>query len=466
MSRQALRLDLSIPRRLHIVGAGGAGMAPIAEVLVAMGHSVSGSDRVESANVARLRSLGCKVDIPGASLSAVGLDALAASSAVASDDPELVQARALGVVVLRRSEILAAICECRSTIAVSGTHGKTTTSAFCAAALAGAGLRPSWVIGAELRGLNSGARWDCGKWMVVEADESDSTMLALPAAVALVTSIEPDHVEHYGSFEALFEAFGAFVNRASLHSVIGIDDPVARELADQTKRGSGAVFTYGRAGDADYRIRDLRMFSSRTDFSLEFRGTRLGPITVSVPGLHNALNAAGAMAAALTAGAEFDHAAAGLAVAPKVARRFETRGVVEGVTYVDDYAHLPGEVSAALATARSGDWDRVVCVFQPHRYSRTQALGNEFGACFAGADRLWVTDVYPAGEAPRPGVSGAVVARAVDSSRPELESRYQPDFAALAREIRSELRSGDLCLMLGAGDITRLYPMLVGPGEA
>ena len=444
-------LDLDRPRRLHIVGVAGAGLAAMAEVLAAMGHRVSGSDLAPSPVLDRLAGLGVEVAVGHHPDRLDGVEAVAASTAVPATDPEVVAAMERGIPVLRRADLLAAICGQRRTAAVSGTHGKTTTSTMLAAALDGAGLHPSFIVGGQVLDAGSGGRWGSGEWLVAEADESDGTFLELPAEAVVVTSVEPDHLEHYGSFESLVAAFDRFLSAARGPRVVCADDPVAARLGARH-----AALTYGTAEVAAYRIVEVDRTRDGVGFGLEHDGGVLGRVRVPVPGLHNARNAAGALVAALALGAPFDEAAAAVARSGGVARRFQLRGARDGVTFVDDYAHLPGEVAAALSAAVDGGWDRIVCVFQPHRYSRTQAVAADFAGAFDGADVVVVTDVYGAGEMPRPGVTGELVATAV--ARGALAPRvvYLPDRPGLVPYLRSELRPGDLCLTLGAGDLTTL----------
>ena len=348
------RIDLRQPCRVHIVGVGGTGMSAIAEVLAGMGHRVSGSDLRPSPGLDRLAGLGVQVFV-GHDAAHLGraddpielaIDFVAISTAVPADNPEVVAARARSVPVLARAMILAAICGERRTVAVSGTHGKTTTSSLLALALVGAGLRPSFIVGGEIIGLGSGARWDDGDWLVVEADESDGTFLELPCATAIVTSVEPDHLEHYGSFAVLEDAFDRFLGHASDHRLVCADDPGAAALG----RRRGAV-SYGTSSAADMRMVEVVGGRTSVRFDLLDHGRPLGAVEVPLPGLHNARNAAGAISAALLAGAEFGPAAAAVAGSAGIGRRFQVRGERRGVTFVDDYAHLPGEVTAALAAA-------------------------------------------------------------------------------------------------------------------
>ncbi|MGQ0520588.1 MAG: UDP-N-acetylmuramate--L-alanine ligase [Actinomycetota bacterium] len=448
-------LDLASPRRVHVVGIGGAGMSAIATVLAAMGHHVSGSDLKQSSRLDTLRANGVVVTVGHAPANVEGADVVAVSTAIPPTNPEVVAAGARGIPVLRRAEVLAAIAATRRAVGVAGTHGKTTTSSMLALVLVEAGLRPSFLIGGHLNEVGSGAVWDEGEWLVVEADESDGTVLELPLEAAVVTSVEPDHLDHYGgSFEAQVAAFGRFLAGIPGPRVVCADDPVAAGLAE----AHGAL-TYGTAAGATYRMTDLEGGRSRVRFGVEHAGRSLGVVELPVPGSHNARNACAALVAGLALGAGFEAAAAALGRFGGVARRFQFRGDLDGATLVDDYAHLPGEVRPVLAAARQGGWRRVVCVFQPHRYSRTAALAADFAGAFTDADLVVITDVFAEGEAPRPGVSGKLVVDAVLDAHPGSRVAYLPNRSDLAPYLRRVLRPGDVCLTLGAGDITLL------PGE-
>jgi len=446
--------DLSEPRRVHVVGVGGAGMSAIAIVLAQMGHRVSGSDLKASPGLDALRALGVDVHVGHAAAHVGDVDALTTSTAVPATNPEVVEARRRGLPVLRRAEILAAIARACPTIAVAGTHGKTTTSSMLALALTQAGLDPSFVIGGEVNEIGTGARWSGGPWLVVEADESDGTFLELPTALAVVTNVEPDHLDHWGGFANLEAAFRRFVDGAG-QAVLCADDPGAAALA----RPGDA--TYGTSPEATYRMVDLELGRTSTGFTLRHGADELGRVELPLPGVHNARNAAGAAVAAMVAGAPFEAARDALARFGGVARRFEFRGEAGGVTFVDDYAHLPSEVRAALQAARQGGWSRVVCVFQPHRFSRTEALAASFADAFDDADVLAVTEIYAAGEAPRPGVTGKLVLDAVLDAHPRRRAAWLPHRADVLTWLRSELRPGDLCLTLGAGDLTSLPDQLL-----
>jgi UDP-N-acetylmuramate--alanine ligase len=446
-------IDLSTPQRIHLVGAGGAGMNAIGVVLAEMGHRVSGSDIKESSGVTRLRSLGADVHI-GHDASNVGrVDYVARSTAVPDSNPEVEWARAQGIPVLRRAEILAAICRRKRTVAVAGTHGKTTTTSMLSLALVAGELHPSFIIGGDLNEIGSGSVWDDdGDLFVVEADESDGTFLELGAEAVVVTNVEADHLDHYGSLEAIEGAFERFTSAASGPKIVCLDDPGAARLAS---RVPGCV-TYGTDESADYRLTDVAVERYGVSFTVVARGRVLGTCELPVPGMHNALNAVGALAAAVELGADPAEVIGALGRFAGVARRFEYRGERNGVVYVDDYAHLPTEVRAAIAAARGGEWGRVVAVFQPHRYSRTAELWQDFADAFVDADLVVLTGVYPAGEAPQPGITGELVLRAVLDAHPWASVAYLPSREELGAYLRSCLRSGDLCLTLGAGDLTSL----------
>lgn len=442
-------VELSRPLSIHVVGVGGAGMSAIAEVLVAMGHRVSGSDQRPSGVLDRVERAGVAVSVGHHPENLGRPDLVAVSTAVSPENPEVVAARSAGIPVLSRARLLAAITGLRPTVSVAGTHGKTTTSALLAHALLVAEADPSYVVGGSIGG-DGGARWSDGGWLVVEADESDGTFVELSTQVAVVTSVEPDHLEHYGGMAGLTAAFARFAAAAPGGVVACADDPGAAALAPV------GAHTYGFADAAEFRIVDYRGGRDGSSLAVRHGGRIAGEISVPVPGRHNALNATAAVVAATLTGVPLEAAASGVASFPGVRRRFQRRGEHGGATLVDDYAHLPAEVSAALAAAAEGGWGRVVCVFQPHRYSRTEALWRDFAHAFTGADVVVVTELYSAGEAPRPGVSGRLVADAVRTAHPAARVEWVPERAALVDFLAGELGPGDLCLTLGAGDLTTL----------
>jgi UDP-N-acetylmuramate--alanine ligase len=452
----SVRLDLSAPRRIHIVGIGGAGMSAIALVLSAMGHTVTGSDLKDSPVAERLRSHGITVAVGHRAENVGPVDAVTSSPAVAPTNPELLAAEAQGALVVPRSGTLAAICATRRCLAVAGTHGKTTTASMLSLILVEAGMRPSFLIGADVNEVGTNAVWDQGEWLVVEADESYGTFQAIHPDLAVLTNVEADHLDHYGTFDELRRAFSDFVADATEGAVVCADDAGAAAIGAE----QGAL-SVGTTPGATYAMTELSQTRSAVSFTLEGPDGVLGEIHLSVPGLHNARNAALATIAALRAGAPFAAAQAALARFAGVTRRFEFRGEAGGVTFVDDYAHLPTEVRAVLATAKAGGWARVVAVFQPHRFSRTAALAPEFGTAFVDADLLVVTDIYSAGERPVPGVSGRLVADAVRAADPRLVVHYAPGWEELRRTVAALLAPGDLCFTMGAGDLTTLPDQLM-----
>jgi UDP-N-acetylmuramate--alanine ligase len=449
-------LDLRQPWRIHIVGIGGAGMSAIALVLSAMGHTVTGSDLKDSPVAERLRSHGIQVAVGHRAENVGEVDAVTYSPAVALSNPEILAAEARGALVVPRSGMLAAICATRRCLAVAGTHGKTSTASMLSLILVEAGLRPSFLIGSDVNEIGTNAVWDQGEYLVVEADESYGTFQAIRPDLAVLTNVEPDHLDYYGTFEHLRDAFSEFVGSATEASIVSADDAEASAIG--RAHGSTSV---GRSIEARYAIGNIEEERSAIAFTLSGPDGVLGEIRLGVPGLWNASNAALATVAALRAGAPFSAAQSALARFVGVSRRFEFRGEANGVTFVDDYAHLPGEVRAVLATAKAGGWDRIVAVFQPHRFGRTAQLAPAFGTAFADADVLVVTDIYSAGETPVPGVSGRLVVDAVRQQDPRLEVHYVPGWEELRRSVGQLLRPGDLCFTLGAGDLTLLPDQLI-----
>jgi UDP-N-acetylmuramate--alanine ligase len=460
-------LDLSHPRRVHVANVGGAGMSAVATLLAESGHRVSGHDpAADTPFLPMLRSLG--VDVAAGGGAGCGptlpddVEAVVVSTATPDDDAAVVAARDRGVPVLHRAAALAALCASRTTVAVAGTHGKTTTSALLTTILAGTGRGPGWVVGAAIPQLGRSAAWGGEGPLVVEADESDGTFLALGADLAVVTNVEPDHLENWGGEAALRAAFRDFVAALPGPAVLCADDAGARDLAV----AAGEHVTYGLDPAADYQAVAPVAWGTGVAFDLRHGDEQVRVELPSAPGVHNATNAAGALAVAHVLGVPLADGAGALAEFQGVARRFERRGEAGGVTVVDDYAHLPTEVAAALEAGASGPWRRVVAVFQPHRYSRTEALWRDFADAFVAADVLAVTDVYAAGEAPRPGVSGKLVVDAVLDAHPWASVAWLPRLDDVLSWLSATLRPGDLCLTLGAGDLTSLAPRIVALLEA
>jgi len=461
MTASETNIDLRTPRRIHIVGLGGAGMSAIAEVLLGTGHRVSGSDLKSSAPLERLAEAGVIAHVGHVADQIGDAEIVAISTAIPDTNPEVVAANAAGVPVLRRAEILAAITRAWRTISVAGTHGKTTTSAMLTIALQGAEMDPAFIVGGDLVDLARGAAVGSGEMLVVEADESDGTFIELESAAVIVTNVEPDHLEHYGGFEALQRAFVQFVDQASGPRLVCIDDPGARSLLADRQ----GVTTYGLDPGADWRIVDPLPTPLGVNFDVVSGGDRFH-IALGQPGLHNARNAAAALAMTVLLGGDGVLSAAALSAFGGVGRRFERRGEVDGITFVDDYAHLPTEVAAALQAAASTEPGRLVTVFQPHRYSRTEQLWSSFTHSFVGADVLFVTGIYASGEAPRAGISGSLIADDVMKAHPDADIRYIESLDDVITALADELVTGDLCLTLGAGDLTTIPDRVIAAVEA
>jgi UDP-N-acetylmuramate--alanine ligase len=444
-------LDLGSPRRIHVVNLGGAGMSAIATVLAQMGHRVSGTDDRETPFLPPLRDLGVAVHVgPAAGEDVRGVDAVVTSTATPADHPDVRAARGAAVPVLHRRDALAAICAERSVLAVAGTHGKSTTTGLVATVLDGVGDGAGYLAGTRIAGLGANADWRTGPGFVVEADESDGTFLDLGATDAIVTNLEADHLSHWGTEEALVDAFGRFVAALDGTAVLCLDDPGSAGLVAHARQ----PLTYGTDERAEVRVTDVGPAGIGVRFRLHHAGASVEVEVPAAPGLHNARNAAGALAACLVRGVPLADGARAIGAFAGVARRFEQRGTAGGITFVDSYDHLPTEVAAALSAARTGPFERVVCVFQPHRYTRTRDLAHTFADAFTDADVLAVTGLYPAGEAPIEGVSGRLVLDAVAAAHPGADTTYLPDLDAAVDWLLDVLRPGDLCLTLNAGDLT------------
>jgi UDP-N-acetylmuramate--alanine ligase len=446
-------LDLTAPRRLHVVGVGGAGMSAYAAILAELGHAVSGSDLRELPRFERLRLLGvtCLVGQRAEHITP-DLDAVIISSAVPERNVEVRTARELGIPVVTRADALAGIVASRRGIGVAGTHGKTTTSSMLTMILRTADLHPSFLIGSEMHEVGTNEGLDSGEWLVVEADESDGTFLRLPLDAAVVTNVDNDHLWFWGDLDALRAAFAEFVAAVPGPIALCADDPFLRDLAECHP---GAV-TYGWHDSARYRARDYRGGPRGCAFVLERDGEELGELQLPVLGRHNAQNAAGATALALELGAGFDAARRALAGFGGVARRFQHRGDLDGVAIFDDYALLPPEIDATIQAAREAGYRRVVAVFQPFRYSRTEVMWAEFAHAFTHADQVILTDVCGFHERPIPGITGRLLVKAVLEAHPDLPVAYFPHRADLARLVTAYAQPGDVILTLGGGDITTL----------
>lgn len=447
--------DLSRFRRIHIVGAGGIGMSGLAKLLAQAGHTVSGSDLKPSRTLSALEGLGIEVWVGHRPERAGGWDLVVASSAVPERDLELAAARAAGVEVWERPRLLEALTAAAPAIGISGTHGKTTGTAMAVAALRALGRDPTFMVGGHLVDLNTNAHRGEAGLFVLEADEAFGTFLHTHLAALAVTNVESDHLDYYHTSKAVEEAFASVAAGVGGPVVACLDDPGARRLAERVP----GIVGYGTDAAAAWRIAQVTSRPAAVSFTLTHRSTEV-EVTVPRPGMHVARNAAGVLALLGELGFDVAGAASGLASFGGVRRRFEVRARLRGITVIDDYAHHPTEVAATIAAARLGGPARVVAVFQPHRFIRTAEHADRFGAALAGADRVVVTDVYAAGEAPVPGVSGRLVADAAAAAGAGVA--YVPRRSDLARAVAAEARPGDLILLMGAGDITLAAEELAG----
>ncbi|MFC5998351.1 UDP-N-acetylmuramate--L-alanine ligase [Quadrisphaera sp. GCM10027208] len=460
------RFDLSAPvppardlGPVHFVGVGGVGMSGIARILLARGVPVSGSDAKDLPVLAALRALGGDVATGFDPARVARARTVVASSAIRDDNVELVEARRRGLTVLHRSQALHAVMQGRRGVAVAGTNGKTTTSSMLTVVLQHAGWDPSFAIGGDLATAGTNAHDGTGEVFVAEADESDASFLVYRPELSVVTNVQPDHLDHYGTAAAVEAAFAEFSRRIVGDGVLVtcLDDPGAARLADLARSEGRRVLSYGEHPDADVRLTDVTPRGGRVALTVVDRGRRVGDALLRVPGHHNALNAGAAYAAAVTLGVAPAVALEGLEAYAGTRRRFEPRGGAGGVRVYDDYAHNPAKVAAAVATGRTvADGGRLVVVFQPHLYSRTLDFADEFGAALSGADEVVVMDVYAAREDPVAGVTGELVARAVDL--PPGHVRYVPSWSAVAGEVARLVQPGDVVLTVGAGDVTMIGP--------
>jgi UDP-N-acetylmuramate--alanine ligase len=447
--------DLADIRRIHMIGIGGAGMSGIARLLLARGITVSGSDLKASTGLEDLGNLGAAVAVAHRAdqVTADGApDAVVVSTAIPERNPELAEARRLGIPVLARAQVLAALMSGARGVAVAGTHGKTTTTSMASVILERAGLDPTFVIGGDLNESGSNARHGEGGWFVAEADESDGSFLLLSPEVAVITNVEQDHVDFYRSREETLEAFTQFARGPSV-VVACADDEGVREVLRRAGR-TERTHTYGLGPEADVRVTPVPDDAGGRSVAGAVRiDGRDVEIRLRVPGVHNLLNAAAALLAAREAGVDPLEAAEALASFGGVRRRFEFRGMGRGAEFFDDYAHHPTEIRATLA-AVPAEYRRVVAVFQPHRYTRTEAMWGDLGASLAAADVVVLTDVYGAGETPIPGVTGKLLVESLTEVEPTKRVVYLPKRADVAQFLSGEVRPGDLVLTLGAGDIT------------
>ncbi len=462
---------MRLPREIgpiHFVGIGGIGMSGIAEVLCNLGYTVQGSDAAEGANVVRLREKGVKVTVGHKAENVDGADVVVVSTAIKRDNPELMAARASRIPVVRRAEMLAELMRLKSCVAIAGTHGKTTTTTMVATLLDAGGLDPTVINGGIINAYGSNARLGAGDWMVVEADESDGTFLKLPADVVIVTNIDPEHLDHFKTFDAIQEAFHNFIENVPFYgfAVMCIDHPVVQTLIGKIE--DRRIITYGENPQADARLVDLAPMGGGSTFKVVIRDRKsdaaheIADISLPMPGRHNALNATAAIAVAHQLGLSDEAIRNALKGFGGVKRRFTRTGEWHGVTVIDDYGHHPVEIAAVLRAARESTNGKVIAVVQPHRYTRLQSLFEEFCTCFNDADAVVVAEVYAAGEAPIEGIDRDHFVLGL-RAHGHREVIPLPDASALAGIVKGLAGHGDLVVCLGAGSITQWAYAL--PGE-
>lgn len=432
-------------------------MSGIARILLARGIAVSGSDAKESGVLAGLRALGARVDVGHAASNLGDADTVVVSTAIRENNPEIVEAKSRGLLILPRAAALASVMAGRRAVAVAGTHGKTTTTSMLTVALQHCGADPSFAIGGSLNESGANAHDGSGEIFVAEADESDASFLAYDPEVAIVTNIEVDHLDNYGTEEAYVAAFDAFADKVTGFLVVCADDHGARKFAERAASRGAVAHTFGESRDADVRITALDLHGPGASFELVARGRRLERIELQMPGRHNALNAAAAFTAGLGLGFAPGELLDGLAGYTGTRRRFELKGIADGVRVYDEYSHHPTEVAAALSAARGVAGDgRIVAVFQPHLFSRTRIFATEFGKALGAADEVIVMDVYAAREDPEPGVTGGLVAASVPL--PANQVVFEPSWSAVPELAASRAQPGDVLLTIGAGDVTLIGP--------
>ncbi len=459
------------PGHAHVVAAGGAAMNAICRILRSLGWNVTGSDQTGSESVDRLRAEGFTIHV-GHDAAYVGdADLVVVSTAVKPGNVELDEALRRAIPIAGRPELMEALGRIRKVVAISGTHGKTTTSAMATFATQQLGWNPSFIVGGVVNGIGTGVRWADSDLLVVEADESDNSFLRFAADYTVVTNIEADHLDFHGDMDHLCAAFDRFVEQGGGPSALCVDDVGCRALIQRVAKGPNKsrrdqIVGYGFSEAADYRIVGAVAEGLRTRCSIELHGATIAELDLRVPGLHNALNATGVFALLHRMGADPGRIAEGLGSFTGVGRRFEYRGEANGVTFVDDYAHLPSEVSTVLAAARAGGWGRVIAVFEPHRFTRIRDVGVDFAHSFVDADVTIITALYPAGQAPIPGVDASVVSNAVQAAHPEAAVHLIEDQDQLDAFLRKSVRPGDVVLTMNAGTLTELPDRLLASGGA
>jgi UDP-N-acetylmuramate--alanine ligase len=478
-------VDLLNPGRYHVIGVGGPGMSAIAIVLAEMGHTVSGSDLRDLPVLDRLRAAGVAVELGHRREVVHGVDAVTASSAIPERNIEWDEAHRVGVPALRRAGMLASICARARSIGVAGTHGKTTTTSMLAFVLSEAAFSPGFIVGGDVTDMGTGAHWSGGDLFVVEVDESDGTHLELPLESSIVTNVDVDHLDHFGTVDAIEKSFAQYLDQVPGIAVVCVDDPVLVREAHRRHAAGRGVVGYGLTAPRDHEPESGALDQPSTaqaftrvwagpvsashgvqTFDVWRRDTEgitvgLGRISLPLRGRHNVANALAVISMALEYGVRFEEIAQALGRFGGVARRFDFRGVHGGATFVDDYAHLPAEIDAVLRAARDSgdDWERIVAVFQPNRYHRMSIMSPDYAQAFDAADLVVITDIYASGTTPIPGVTGKLVVNAICDARPRARVVWMPRRDQLVDYLANEVRRGDLCISMGCGDVAGL------PGE-
>ncbi len=451
--------------KIHFVGIGGIGMSGIAEVLLNLGYKVSGSDLRPSEITERLASLGGEIHIGHARENLLDVDVVVTSTAVREDNPEVMEARSLMIPVIPRAEMLAELMRMKYGIAIAGTHGKTTTTSMVSTVLTHGGIDPTIVIGGKLNTLGSNAKLGQGKFLVAEADESDGSFLKLSPTIAVVTNIDADHLDFYSGIEEIKDTFVDFINKIPFYglAVLCLDDRNVAEIIPRVKK---RFLTYGLSSQADIRATHIRLAGNNTAFRAHYKGYRLGEISFSMPGAHNVLNALACIAVAMELDVPYEKIREGFAQFGGVGRRFQIKGEVGEIMVVDDYGHHPAEIRATLAAAKRG-WPerRLVVAFQPHRYSRTKELFDEFVTAFYDADVLVVTDIYAASETPIEGVTSESLTDAI-RRHGQKDVTYIADREAIPEHLTGVIQPGDIVMTLGAGNILQAGETLLKLLEA
>lgn len=439
-------------KKIHFVGIGGAGMSAIAKVLLEMGYTITGSDLNKSETINKLVKNGAKVFTGHREENIEGVEAIVVSTAISEENPEVQMARQIGIPIFHRADMIAQLMLQYQGIAVAGAHGKTTTTAMIAVMLENAGVDPTVIIGGEVDYLNGNAKLGNSRYLVAEADESDGSFLKFSPHIAVVTNIENDHMDFYKTVENILQTFNKFLHNLPKEDGLGIlcfDNAYVRDIANSLDR---QYISYAVEHEAEYMARDIRMDGVITTYDVYRKDELLGTLKLNIPGRHNVANSLAAVVVGMTLGLTFAQIATGLAHFQGAKRRFQTKARLNGVWIIDDYAHHPTEIATTLLAARQTNPKRLICVFQPHRYSRTQFLRAEFGGAFTSSDVIIITDIYAAGEEPIPGINGETLKQEIEKQT-DRQVIYIPEKDKIARYLSEIVEPGDLVMTMGAGNI-------------